>query len=306
MSDPTMGTPRDPFAGVLVAIDGELVPSSSALVPVFDRSFQLGDGVFEVLRAYAGHAFALDAHLARLERSLATLAIEHDVAPLGDAVRKLVSRLARDDEHPPDAYVRVLVSRGDALGLDPRGATRSRSVVVAAPVAPLPPLVRRAITTCSVELARAGEGSALSRAKSTSYGASVHALTEARAAGASEAILTGATGELREGHASNLFLVRAGELVTPPLSLGILGGITREVVFGLGRELGLAVREQLVFPSDVRRADEMFLTSSMRELVPVVSHDRWTVGVGGVGPITERLADGYSSRVAAARLAERQ
>ncbi len=277
--------------GAKVWLDGAPVDASAARVPVFDCGFLYGDSVYEVLRTFSTKPFGLVEHLQRLERSATALGIT--LPPLADIERAIFDTLAAAAE--PDAYVRVMVTRGAGeLGLDPALADQPRLIVIVRPVKPPDPKqyeegVEVAVVGCSRSAAPGQPGALDPQVKSGNYLVSVLAVAQARAAGAYEAILTDSVGRITEGGSSNFFLVRGGRIGTPPVSAGLLEGITRGKVIAVARANGLAVDELPLWPSDLRGADEAFLTSSVRGLVPMVRVDGQPIGDGRPGPITRRV-----------------
>jgi branched-chain amino acid aminotransferase len=285
-----------PSVSPVVVLDGVLVPAEDAQVSIFDRGFLFGDAVFEVLRAYDGVPLGLDEHLVRLWRSLEGLAITASFAV--EALRgEILEALAALGL--PDAYVRVMVSRGrGALHLDPRRASGPTTrVVIAAPLLPLPTSLYEGVAVASARVDRPTDHTRAAGAKISAYTANLLALQIAQERGAYEAAFVRDDGAISEGHSSNLFLVRDGAVETPPISMGILAGITRALVLDEARAEGLEVRERLLFARDFETADEAFLTSSLRELVPIIALDGVAAGGGRPGPVTRRLHDRYRARV---------
>lgn len=282
----------------VIVLDGMRVAPADARVSVFDRGFLFGDAVFEVLRVYRRAPFAIDEHLARLARSLDGLAItpSFTIAQLRAEILEAVDGLGEDD-----AYVRVMVTRGQgALHLDPRRAWGPTTrVVIAAPLLPLPATVYEGVAIASVRAERPTDHTRAAGAKVAAYVSNLLALQVAQSRGAYEAALVGADGSISEGHSSNLFVVTRGTLVTPPISCGILGGITRAMALEEARAEGIAIAERLLFARDFECADEAFLTSSLREIVPITSIDGASIAGGRVGPITTRLHARYRTRVLA-------
>jgi branched-chain amino acid aminotransferase len=318
----------------VASIDGRLHALEGAAVPVTDRGFLYSDAVFEALRTYGGEPDALAQHLARLARSCATLGIVLPVGldQLADEVRAAVAAVAA-----PERYVRIMITRGDwpaalAPGLPTQvqstrqvsggplpaasgtsasasgpaqappaapppdaGAARARRVILVRPLLPTPASVYdvgvRAQTVVAPPWALTAG------AKPSAYLTNLLALAAAQRAGADDALLLGACGELLEGATSSLFLVRDGELFTPPLALGILPGITRDRIFAVAQRLGLAPREKLLFVHDAYRADELFLTSSVRQVVGLVALDGLSIGDHRPGPVTRRVAAAYGAEV---------
>ena len=277
------------YADGVAAIDGEQTPIAAAHVPAIARGFLFGDAVFEALRTFAGEPDALDAHLARLFRSCEIVGIAPGFEPalLAREVREAVAVVPSRER-----YIRIMITRGDTPdGLAPRGAQRPRRVVLVRPLLEPPEsLYRQGVRVAS---ALAPPSALSAGAKPAAYLANLLALAAAGRAGADDALLLGAAGELLEGATSSVFVVSAGQLLTPPLALGILPGITRERVWRAAERLGLTVRERLLTIHDAYRADELFLTSSVRQVVGVVEVDRHPIGSGAPGPTTLRVAAAY-------------
>lgn len=268
-----------------VSIDGTLVAPEDAKVSVYDRGFLYGDGVFETLRTYRGAPFALEDHLERLQASARAVGIPLPV-PLRTLERETQEALRAAGNL--DSTIRILLTRGQGpLGLDPSGATSPLRVILVEPLRPPPAsLYLDGVATITVRTDRAAD--AAPGAKVTNYLASMLALERARAAGAHEALLLDAEGYVLEGTTSNFFLVIEGELLTPPKAL-ILAGITRAHVLALAGREGIPVRHGAIGRNDLASASEAFLTSTLRELVPVIRVDDLTIGPGTPGPITRRL-----------------
>jgi branched-chain amino acid aminotransferase len=281
----------------IVCIDGTFHPLDHAQVPVVDRGFLYGDAVFEALRTFGGVPDALDRHLARLERSCAILGFSLDVprSVLVEEVRQAVARL-----EGPEVYLRIMVSRGDLPEtLAPRGAGEPRRVLIARTLVP-PPLELRG--SLSLRSSISPPSALWAGAKPTAYINNLLAIDQAQGAGADDALLLGAQGELLEGATSSLFVVsRAGELATPPVALGILPGITRERVWRCAERIGLAPRERVLTIHDAYRAAELFLTSSVRGLVAVSTVDGLAIGAGSEpGPVTRAIFEAYRAQVGGA------
>jgi branched-chain amino acid aminotransferase len=289
--------PRPPSAAQASAaagavwVNGALVPPGEPVLAPDDRGFTLGDGLFETMRAYGGRVFRLRAHLERLRASADRLGIP--VPPdLEDAVRATVAASGLDS-----AAVRLTVSRGvGGVGLAPPEPARPTVVITARPYAPAERWYSDGLRTVFAR-GRLSEHALTAGMKRLGYLDQVAAQAEARAAGADEALFLDTAGHLAEGAASNVFLVVGGALWTPPLSCGVLPGITRGVVLELAAASGIPVREEPVPPGALRDADEAFLTSSLRALVPVVAIGGDPIGSGRPGPLTLRLLHLYRERV---------
>jgi branched-chain amino acid aminotransferase len=276
----------------LVSVDGRIVPPEEASVSVFDRGFLYGDSVFEVLRSYGGVLFGFEEHLARLARSAELALIPFsDVALLRREILAVVAATGN-----PDTYIRVVVTRGsgEALGLDPALARAPLRMVLATDVPPMPAaMYERGIAVITYRTQRVSEGTAAVGAKLGNYLLSILATEAAKRVGADEALILDARGQVVEGTTSNVFLVQAGALITPPDEAGLLAGITRAKVLELARGLGIPVTFRTFAPAELVSADEVFITSSIRELVPVVAADGAPAGQGRPGPLTAKLLAAY-------------
>ncbi|MBT8454027.1 MAG: aminotransferase class IV [Deltaproteobacteria bacterium] len=282
-----------------VAIDGEVFDRDEARVSVFDRGFLYGDSVFEVYRTYAGVPFAEREHLERLARSAARIMI-----PMPVSIETLCSevRATLEAAGEGDWYVRVIVTRGTGpLTYDPTTAQSPLRVIIAAPVS-VPPAERyeQGIAVALLEASRPTDDVRAAGAKASNYLANLLAVHEAQQKGAQEALMLGREGQILEGASSNLFIVTGGKVRTPEPQPGILVGITRATVIAAAADEGIEVIEGEVRPEDLYGADEAFLTSSIREVMPVVSAEGRTIGDGRPGPVTKRLHAGYLRAVSQA------
>lgn len=283
---------------IAISIDGRASTEADATVSVLDRGFLFGDSIFEVVRTYGGVPFALDEHLERLARSCEKLGIPLPV-PLDRLAAEVGEAIARSGE--PECYVRVVITRGRGpLNIDPTPARHPLRVVIAAPLPPWPEgLHERGVEVASVRVERATDHTRAAGSKVSAYVANMLALMTARERGAYEAMMLGSGGEISEGTTSNVFAVREGVVRTPPLSMGILGGITRAFALRAAEDCGVPWREEVLFARDLEHADEAFLSSSLRELVPIVAIDGVRIGEGRPGPITQRLLARYRALVRA-------
>lgn len=280
-----------------VCIDGEIVDSGEARVSVFDRGFLYGDSVFEVFRTYGGVPFAEKEHLERLARSAERLMISMPVSVerLSSEVRATLRAAGQGDW-----YVRVVITRGSGpLTYDPSTAMAPLRVIIAAPLS-LPPAehYERGVAVVLLEASRPTDDQRASGAKASNYLANLLALHEAKQRGAQEALLLGRRGQILEGASSNVFIVKKGRARTPRPEPGILAGITRAAILRVAAAEGISVEEGEVWPEDLYGADEAFLTSSIREVMPVASADGRRIGAGAPGPVTKRLHAGYRRAVA--------
>lgn len=271
-----------------VCIDGTITDEAAARISVMDRGFLYGDSVYEVMRTYHGRPFVLDAHLQRLQRSAALLDIQLPVTldTLAEEIGATVAAAAN-----PESYIRFIVTRGTGpIALDPSMAERPCRVVIVTSFTPHPEqLYTDGAKICLIRTGRVSGGAVPLGAKSGNYLVNIMALRAARQQDAHEAVMLDAQGRVAEGASSNVFALFSDTLRTPPLSVGILEGITRHSVIDLARQMGLDVGEIELKPDDLRHADEILLTSTLREVLPVTRVDDWVVGDGAVGPVAREL-----------------
>ena len=280
----------------IVILNGQVTPPETAAISVYDRGFLYGDSVFETIRTYGGKPFALGEHLARLERSAERGFIPVPVA--SDVIASEVERglsLAQN----PESFVRIMLTRGTGpLGLDPDLAEKPNRVVLVEPFVPPPSeAYEKGIEAIAVHAARATDATPAAGAKVANYLTSLLAIREARRRGATEAFIVDARGSVLEGTTSNVFFVKAGELVTPPENAGILAGITRAYVLRAAAEIGVGTSLRDVREAELFDADELFISSTLREILPVVRLDGRTIASGGPGPITRRLHETFRKYV---------
>ena len=284
------------LAGRHVWVDGELLPASGRHLSAFDRGFQLGDGVFETLRARGGRLTELDQHLDRLRRSAAGLDIA--LAPGTEArIAAGIERLLEAEglgAPDGDASIRITLTRGavTARGLLPPEEVAPTIVIQAWPVPPPPDdHLRRGLHLVASSVRR-DPANPLSSLKTTSRADYVFARVEARRAGADDALFLTVDGHLSEATSANVFIVRrAGgrtELATPALDCAILPGTTRTWLLGWGRSSGLAPVEGWLTPADLAGADEAFLCSSVAGVLPVTRYEGREIGSGTPGTWTTR------------------
>jgi branched-chain amino acid aminotransferase len=262
------------------------------LLSPLDRGFTLGDGLFETMRASNGVIFRLDAHLDRLCIGARVLGI-----PIPPALRDHVAASARSAHASGyhHASVRLTVTRGPAPpGLAP---PPHPAPTIALGIAPFtPPESPRPLVAAMAD-ARRNEYALTAGIKTLSYTESVLALAQAKAAGADDAIFLDTAGHVSEATASNLFALIDGTLVTPPLGCGVLPGITRAAVLELAATLGVDAMEREMAEPELVAASEIFLTSSIREIAPLVRIATNAIGGGRCGPITQRFVDAYAALV---------
>ncbi|HXU04558.1 MAG TPA: aminotransferase class IV [Polyangia bacterium] len=273
---------------IRVYIDGAVRLPEEAKVSVLDRGFLYGDSVYETIGTMYGRLFAASDHLDRLERSARRIGLR--VPPRAEIEAAIAQTIAAAEN--PETRVRVMLTRGvGKLDLDPASCDDCRLVVIAFPLgAPTPEMFAKGVSVAIVSVTRNSPRAIDPAVKSGNYLNNVLALGEARrTSGAYEAILCADDGSVAEGASSNVFAVVRGEVWTPQPEVGILDGITRAKVMDLGRGAGVRIVERRIQPDELRAADEAFLTSATRGVLPVTVIDGQRVGTGVPGPITRQL-----------------
>jgi branched-chain amino acid aminotransferase len=269
-----------------------MVDEEEARIAPSDHGFLVGDGVFETLRSYDGVPFAVREHATRLAAGALVLGIE---APPPERFEEAV-RAVLEANALADARIRATLTSGPGPPGLARGPGPPTLLVSARPLVPWPP-TSSAIVAGTV---RHDESGPLAAVKTIGLADSVMALREARERGADEALLLNTAGEIVEATTANVFIVLDGRVETPPPGSGCLLGITREHVIALSREVGTPAVQPPIRPLALKAADEIFLTSSTREIQPVVQLDSEPVGNGEPGPVTRRLAAAFSEMVRSA------
>ena len=285
---------------VAVNVNGCLTDDRGATVSVFDHGFLYGEGVYETLRTYNRRPFLLDRHLDRLRASAASIALP---VPMDDvAFGTRISDTMAAVDGPGERYIRILLTRGvGELTYDPDACPTTTVVIIVRPHHETPPdVAARGIKIVLSSVLRNHPEAVSPRIKSNNLLNNALAMQEALREGAHEALMCSYKGELAECAQSNIFLVRGGEALTPPLATGLLEGVTRNFVFEVGVEIGVPVREQTLRVPDLETADELFITGTTREVLAVTTIDDRVVGSGAPGPVTRALAAAFS-RMARAR-----
>lgn len=279
-----------------VYVNGTITSAEHAVVPVYDHGFLYGEGVYETLRTYNKVPFLFDRHTRRLRASAERLQlpVPFDDLQLSGWVDDTVAAAGELRE----AYIRILLTRGvGELTYDVDATPAPSLVVIVKPLDEPPDHVdREGIRISLVPILRNHPGSVNPIIKSNNLLNNAMAMQEANRRRAEEALMCNYRGELSECSQSNFFLVRGGVVLTPTSQAGLLEGITRAFVFDLGRDEGIEVRESTLYPRDLETADEVFITSTTRELSPVVEVDDRVIGSGKPGPITLKLLEAYRRR----------
>lgn len=278
-------------------LDGAIVSPDAAHVSLFDHGLLYGDGVFEGLRFYGRRIFRADAHLARLAQSARAISLElpYELPRLGAGLEAVAAQHDADD-----GYLRLVITRGEGdLGLNPRSCPRPRAFILSGAVSTMAAGARGGASVVIASTRQSSPAELDPRIKSLNYLPRILARLEANRARADEAIMLNQAGTIAEGTADNVFVVRSGRLLTPPVTDGALEGITRAAVLELAEKLGVPAEVRSLGPLDLRIADEAFLTGTATELVPIAQVDGTPLATPTPGPIFTRLAEAFAALVRA-------
>jgi branched-chain amino acid aminotransferase len=279
-----------------IFMNGEFVSREDAKVSVYDHGFLYGDGVFEGIRAYSGNVYQLHEHLTRLYESAKAILL--DVPYTQQEIEGIVVETLRKNQLE-NAYIRLVVSRGVGnLGLDPFLCRQPQFIVIAEQLALFPQkLYEQGMDIVTVATRRNRSDILNPKVKSLNYLNNILIKIEASLAGVSEALTLNTEGYVAEGSGDNVFIVKHNRILTPPSYAGALEGITRNAIIEIARGLGYAAEEQMLTRHDVYVADEVFMTGTAAEIMPVVKVDGRVIGDGKPGVHTQRLLDAFRARV---------
>ena len=275
-----------------IYINGKLYDKEDAKISVYDHGLLYGDGVFEGIRSYGGKVFRLDEHLRRIWES--AKAIWLTIPITREVMHQAVYDTLRANQIA-DGYIRLVVTRGaGTLGLDPNRTSDPQVIIITDRISLYPrELYEKGLEIVTVSTVRNHPASLSPRIKSLNYLNNILAKIEGLQAGCIEALMLNTKGEVAECTGDNVFLVREGRLFTPPTEAGILEGVTRQAVIELAGAANLEVRQAALTKHDVYIADEMFLTGTAAEVIPVVKVDSRVIGGGQPGPITRDLMERF-------------
>ena len=286
----------------VVYLNGRYVQAERAKVSAFDRGFSYGDGLFETIRAYTGWVFGLERHLARLKKGADQIGISFE-GDVGEWRRVMGELLRRSSLRAADASLRLTVTRGpDVLGslLPPDALPSPTLLLVARPL--YAGIAERQQVGIDAVTVHWGSPFNPLQIKSLDYLYNMLAMVQAQREGAQEALFVDRDDCVVEGATSNLFSFSKGVLTTPPLSSGLLPGITRDVIIELAKKEGLTVSEAPVHLNDLLAVEEAFLTGSLKEAMPLVTVDGRRIGAGRPGPVTRHLQQRYRAAVEEERM----
>ena len=280
-----------------VNVNGRITPECEAVISVFDHGFLYGEGIYETMRTYHGRPFLYDRHMRRLRRSasMIELALPFSDDELASQIRATQAAATLDGE----AYIRVLVTRGvGELTYDLKATPSPSVVIIVKPqIDPAAEVYDKGVRVVIVDVVRNHPATVNPMIKSNNLMNSALAMQQALRSNAFEGVMRNYKGELTECTTSNLFIAKNNVALTPPLEAGLLPGITREFLFDIGKDAGIEVVERALVDDDLFRADEAFLTSTTRELVPIVAVNDRTIGDGRPGPVTWKLLHAFRRAV---------
>ena len=276
--------------------DGKLVEKDEAKVSVFDHGTLYGDGCFEGIRFYSGKIFRLQEHIVRLFDSMRYLMID---CPWSFEEVCAATEQTAAASGMQDGYIRLVVTRGAGdLGLNPRNCPRPSMFIIAQNIALYPKeMYEHGLSLITSSYRRPNPDVLCQQVKSLNYLNSISAKIEAVQQGAGEALMLNQRGNVAECTGDNIFIIKNGEVQTPPLTEGALGGITRHAVMDICTELGIPCVEKVLNRFDILSADECFLTGTAAEVIAATSLDGRTIGSGHAGPITSKILTRYQQLV---------
>lgn len=275
-----------------IYLDGKFYSEADAKVSVFDHGLLYGDGIFEGIRVYNGRVFKLKEHIERAFYSAKAIMLNMPVSP-EEMIRATVETCRANAIR--DGYIRLVVTRGvGSLGLNPKSCHKPSLIIIADKIQLYPPeYYQRGLDIITVPTTRNLHSALNPAIKSLNYLNNILAKIEANNAGCEEAIMLNSQGYVAECTGDNIFLIKGKQVLTPPLSAGALYGITRATVIDVARQAGYEICEPDITRYDVFNADELFLTGTASEIVPVVKVDGRVIGTGQPGPITRKLESLY-------------
>jgi branched-chain amino acid aminotransferase len=279
----------------MIFLNNKLVPDKQAKVSIFDHGFLYGDGVYDTLRVYNGTVFMADEHIERLFRSAEMIRL---ALPLRhDAMKRAVYRTLEANRHC-EAYVRISVSRGPGpIGLDPELCPKPTFLIISMAFKDYPKsFYRKGVKTAIVSVRRNYKHALNPKIKSHNFLNNILATIEAKDRGAYEAIMLNCRGYIAEGTITNIFFVKNNVLCTPGIDVGILDGITRRLILDTARELNVRIKEGRFRRQALYRAEEVFISSTTKEVMPVSEVDGRKIGKG-VGKLTRKLHGAYKRKV---------
>jgi branched-chain amino acid aminotransferase len=279
-----------------IYLDGQLLSQQDAKISVFDHGLLYGDGVFEGIRIYHGRIFRLTEHLERLYESARSICMEIPI-PLAEMEAATLATVAANNLQ--DGYIRLVITRGvGSLGLNPFQCPRPSIIIIANSISLYSPeRYEKGLNLITCATRRPTPAALSPQVKSLNYLNNVMAKIEAIQAGCEEGIMLNEQGYVAECTGDNVFIVKRGQVFTPPIAAGALDGITRQAVIELIDKLGLSCSEKMMTRHDLFTADECFLTGTAAEVIPAVQLDRRIIGSGQPGPVTLQVVAAFHDLV---------
>lgn len=285
-----LSTPADGMSSQQIYINGKFYSKEEAVVSVFDHGLLYGDGVFEGLRVYEGKVFRMEQHLKRLYDSAKAILLDipMPIEAMAEAVEESVEKNGL-----ANCYIRLVITRGaGTLGLGPERTSNPQVIIIVDKISLYPEeFYQNGLEIVTASTIRNHPGALSPRIKSLNYLNNIMAKCEASKAGCLEALMLNHKGEVSECTADNIFIVKNGQLMTPPTDAGILEGVTREAVLEIAVKAGIPTAEKTLTRHDVYVADECFMTGTAAEVIAVVRIDSRPIGDGRPGPITVKLQE---------------
>jgi len=282
---------------LFIYVDGKFYPKSEAKISVYDHGLLYGDGVFEGIKAYNGSVFRLKEHIDRLYKSAHTIMLQIPMTK-EEMTKAVIETLKKNNLK--EGYIRLVVTRGVGdLGLDPRKCPKPTVIVITQPWKVLhgDEGKEKGVTTMISWVKRDPVDATTHEIKSLNYLNSILAKIEANAGGVDDAICLNKEGFICEGVAENIFMVKDGEISTPPVCTGALDGITRKFVIQVARKIGYTVTEKNITPNEMFNADEVFFTGTAAEIAPIREINKRIISDGKPGPVTKRLMQEFTRLV---------
>lgn len=280
----------------LINVNGDIVSPEDAKVSIFDRGFLYGDSIYEVTHTYNKIPFLLEEHLKRLEISAAGvfMPLEFDRQFLRNEVNRTCQALDL-----PRQYIRIIITRGEGeIGLDPALSKKQNFFIITKELPEYPKSwYEKGLSVIVAKVVRNPKKSIDPNIKSGNYLNNVMAMRQAKEAGADDAVMLNHKGQVTECTTSNIWVVQGDKILTPPIQAGLLGGITRKTLLQIGQKAGLHIQESNLTADSLQQADECFLTSSTKEIVPITKIDGQPIGSGAPGTMTKKLMALYKDHV---------
>ncbi len=280
----------------MIYLNNKIVPRNKALISIFDHGFLYGDGVYETLRSYKGVPFKIYEHIERLYRSAAMIGLKVPYTP--EEIKKAVHKTMKAN-NLKEAFVRINISRGPGpIGLDPDLCPNPTFVIIVNPFKDYPEkFYEKGVKITIVNVRRNFKDALNPMIKSLNFLNNIIATIEAKGSQAHEAIMLNYKGYIAEGTTSNIFFIKNQILYTPSVEVGILDGITKTEILDIAKEKGIKIKEGKFFVKDIYNAQEVFISSTTREIMPVTQIDNIRIG-SNTGRLTKTLLNAYRERVA--------